>query len=171
MFLSRHLRATTLAAAAAATLLAATSVESATYAKSSPDIFETTVASGSFTTLTAALEAGGLTEILRTEGPFTVFAPTDEAFAKLPAETLQTLLAPGNRDELVALLTRHVVAARVDSTEIVAMERLQTVSGRSVGIAVIDRTVFIDGARVETADIRARNGVIHAIDTVLLPGS
>lgn len=133
------------------------------------DIVETAVAAGSFTTLAAALEAAGLVETLQGDGPFTVFAPTDDAFAALPDGTVESLLEPENRDALVAILTYHVVAGRVTSDQVVQLDEATTVNGAPVQIAVEDGTVRINQATVTAVDVAASNGVIHVIDQVLLP--
>jgi uncharacterized surface protein with fasciclin (FAS1) repeats len=133
------------------------------------DIVDTAVAAGSFNTLATALQAAGLVDTLKGSGPFTVFAPTDEAFAKLPAGTVENLLKPENKDALVKVLTYHVVAGSVKSTEVVKLDSAKTVEGQSVRIAVKDGNVMINDAKVVKADIAASNGVIHVIDTVILP--
>jgi uncharacterized surface protein with fasciclin (FAS1) repeats len=133
-----------------------------------PDIVDTALKTGSFKTLTAALKAAGLVDTLKGKGPFTVFAPTDEAFAKLPAGTVETLLKPENKDKLVAILTYHVVAGNVKAAEVVKLKSVETVLGQSVAIDAKDG-VKINNARVIKADIGCGNGVIHVIDTVLLP--
>ena len=131
------------------------------------DIVETAVAAGSFTTLTAALEAANLVEALKGEGPFTVFAPTDAAFAKLPAGTVEALLA--DPEALAAILTYHVVNDRVPASAVVNLTSAPTLNGQSVAIAVEGGTVKVNNATVVQTDIQASNGVIHVIDTVLLP--
>jgi uncharacterized surface protein with fasciclin (FAS1) repeats len=133
------------------------------------DIVDTAVAAGSFSTLATALTAGDLITTLKSEGPFTVFAPTDEAFAKLPAGTVENLLKPENKDQLVAILTYHVVAGKVEAAQVVKMTSAKTVNGQDVAIRVEGGTVFVNDARVTTADVAASNGVIHVIDTVLMP--
>ncbi|MCC5862064.1 MAG: fasciclin domain-containing protein [Gammaproteobacteria bacterium] len=133
------------------------------------DIVETAVAAGAFETLVAAVQAAGLVETLQGEGPFTVFAPTDEAFAALPEGTVESLLQPENRDQLVAILTYHVVAGKVMAADVVNLTSAETVNGASVTIAVEDGAVKIDGATVIQADVEASNGVIHVIDQVILP--
>jgi uncharacterized surface protein with fasciclin (FAS1) repeats len=133
------------------------------------DIVDTAVAAGSFTTLAAALEAGGLIGTLKSEGPFTVFAPTDEAFAKLPAGTVENLLKPENKDQLVAILTYHVVPGKVMAADVVKLDSAATVNGADLVIRVEDGTVFVNDARVTATDIAASNGVIHVVDTVILP--
>ena len=133
------------------------------------DIVETAVAAGSFKTLAAALQAAGLVETLKGDGPFTVFAPTDAAFAKLPAGTVENLLKPENRDKLRAILTYHVVAGKVTAADVMKMKSGKTVQGSSVKIAVTDGKVMVDKATVAKADVMASNGVIHVIDSVLMP--
>lgn len=130
------------------------------------DIVDTAVSAGSFTTLIAAVEAAGLVDILKGEGPFTVFAPTDEAFAALPEGTIEALLA--DIPTLTAILTYHVVPGAVMSTDLSDGMMAETVNGQSVTIALGD-TVTVDGATVTAADIVASNGVIHVIDAVILP--
>jgi transforming growth factor-beta-induced protein len=134
-----------------------------------PDIVDTAVAAGTFTTLAAALEAAGLVETLKGEGPFTVFAPTDEAFAKLDKALLDDLLKPENKDTLVAILTYHVVPGRVTAADVVKLTSAKTVQGEEITIKVEGDTVMVNDAKVTQTDIAARNGVIHVIDTVILP--
>jgi transforming growth factor-beta-induced protein len=133
------------------------------------DIVDTAVGAGSFTTLAAALQAAGLVETLKGAGPFTVFAPTDEAFAKLPAGTVENLLKPENKAQLQAVLTYHVVPGKVMAAQVTKMNSAKTVQGQSVRIQVVDGKVRVDNATVVAADVAASNGVIHAIDTVILP--
>jgi transforming growth factor-beta-induced protein len=133
------------------------------------DIVDTAVAAGSFNTLVTAVKAAGLVEVLKGEGPFTVFAPTDEAFAKLPKGTVEDLLKPENKAKLQAILTYHVIAGRVMSQDVVKLESAKTVQGQDVGIQVVDGKVKVDGALVTKADIETSNGVIHVIDAVILP--
>jgi len=135
------------------------------------DIVETAVAAGSFTTLAKALQAAGLVETLKGSGPFTVFAPTDEAFAKLPAGALADLLKPENKDKLKAVLTYHVVPGKVMASQVTGLTSAKTVNGESLSVAVKDGAVMIGGAKVVKADVEASNGVIHVIDSVLLPPS
>ena len=135
----------------------------------SKDIVDTAVANGSFKTLAAALKAAGLVDTLKGKGPFTVFAPTDAAFAKLPAGTIDTLLKPENREKLRRILTYHVVAGNVGSTQVVKITSAKTVSGDMVKISTKDGAVMVDNARVVTPDVAASNGVIHVIDTVIMP--
>lgn len=137
--------------------------------KAGKDIVETAVAAGSFTTLATALQAAGLVETLQGEGPFTVFAPTDEAFKKLPAGTVESLLKPENRDKLTAILTYHVVPGKVKAKDVVDLNSATTVEGSSVSINVKDGSVYVDKAKVVKTDVMASNGVIHVIDSVMLP--
>ena len=134
---------------------------------SKKDIVDTAVAAGSFKTLATALEAAGLVDTLKGPGPFTVFAPTDAAFAKLPAGTVEGLLK--DKPKLSAILTYHVVPGNVKAADVVKLDSAKTVNGQSVAIKVVDGKVMVDNATVTTADIEASNGVIHVIDTVLLP--
>jgi uncharacterized surface protein with fasciclin (FAS1) repeats len=133
------------------------------------DIVDTAVAAGSFKTLVAAVQAAGLVETLKGKGPFTVFAPTDEAFAKLPAGTVESLLKPENKDKLIAVLTYHVVPGKVLASDVVGLKEAKTVQGGKVKIAVIGDKVKIDDATVVKTDIVTSNGVIHVIDSVILP--
>lgn len=153
------------AAALALTLGAATMAA----AQDSKDIVDTAVAAGSFQTLAKALDAAGLVETLKGAGPFTVFAPTDEAFAKLPAGTLADLLKPENKQKLVAILTYHVVPGKVLAAQVVNLTSAKTVNGQSVAISTADGNVMVDNAKVVKTDILCSNGVIHVIDSVLLP--
>lgn len=134
------------------------------------DIVDTAVSAGSFTTLVAAVKAAGLVDTLKGEGPFTVFAPTDEAFAKLPAGTVEDLLKPENKDKLVAVLTYHVVPGKVMSGDIAGKEMMvKSVQGDTIDVNAMNG-VMVDGATVTSADVEADNGVIHVIDTVIMPG-
>jgi uncharacterized surface protein with fasciclin (FAS1) repeats len=135
------------------------------------DIVDTAVAAGSFSTLAAALGAAGLVDTLKGEGPFTVFAPTDEAFAKLPEGTVADLLKPENKAKLASILTYHVLAGEVMASAVVLMDgnSAATVNGASVKIGVKDGVVTVDGATVVTTDIKTSNGVIHVIDSVMIP--
>jgi len=137
--------------------------------KMRPDIVDTAVAAGSFKTLAAALEAADLIETLKGKGPFTVFAPTDEAFAKLPKGTVEDLLKPENKEKLVGILTYHVVAGRVMAADVVKLTEATTVQGSKVKIKVSDGKVTVDAANVVKTDIGCSNGVIHVIDAVILP--
>ena len=134
----------------------------------SKDIVDTAVGAGNFTTLVAAVEAAGLVETLKGEGPFTVFAPTDAAFAALPAGTVEDLLKPENKDKLTAILTYHVVPGKVMSTDLSEGLKAATVQGGEVTIT-LDGGAKVNGATISTADIEASNGVIHVIDSVILP--
>lgn len=135
----------------------------------SKDIVDTAVSAGQFSTLAAALEAADLVGTLKGDGPFTVFAPTDAAFAKLPDGTVADLLKPENRDQLTAILTYHVVAGKVYAADVVKLEAATTVNGSDVSIEVKDGSVRINDANVVKTDISASNGVIHVIDTVIMP--
>ena len=133
------------------------------------DIVDTAVGAGSFNTLVAAVQAAGLVETLKGEGPFTVFAPTDEAFAKLPAGTVENLLKPENKDQLVAVLTYHVVPGKVMSADIAGKKaEVPSVQGSAISVDATDG-VKVDEANVVTPDVEASNGVIHVIDAVILP--
>jgi len=133
------------------------------------DIVATAAGNETFSTLVAAVKAGGLVETLQGEGPFTVFAPTNEAFAKLPAGTVESLLKPDNKEKLVAILTYHVVPGRVYSSDVVKLGSAQTVNGKNVTIKTSKSGVMLDNAKVIATDIDATNGVIHVIDSVILP--
>jgi uncharacterized surface protein with fasciclin (FAS1) repeats len=133
------------------------------------DIVDTAVAAGSFKTLAAALQAAGLIETLKGKGPFTVFAPTDAAFAKLPAGTVESLLLPENREKLRRILTYHVVSGAVTSDSVVTMTSAKAVSGDTITIKTMAGKVMVDNAHVTTTDIITSNGVIHVIDSVIIP--
>ncbi len=135
----------------------------------SKDVVETAISAGNFETLTAALGAAGLVEILKSEGPFTVFAPTDEAFAMLPAGTVEMLLMPANKQKLIDILTYHVVAGNVKAADVIKLSSAETLNGQLVAIKILDGKVFINNATVLNADIESSNGTIHVIDTVLMP--
>jgi transforming growth factor-beta-induced protein len=137
--------------------------------KAQKDIVDTAVGAENFKTLVAAVKAAGLVDTLKGKGPYTVFAPTDEAFAKLPAGTLETLLKPENKDKLTAILTYHVVPGRVMAADVVKLDSAKTVQGSKVKISVADGKVKVDGANVIATDIKTSNGVIHVIDSVILP--
>ncbi|MEN9838460.1 MAG: hypothetical protein RLZ79_2128 [Pseudomonadota bacterium] len=178
MFQSRVSRRSSLRFSAAALALTAAAVLSApavlasnhgAKAKASKDIVDTAVAAGNFGTLAKALTAAGLVETLKGPGPFTVFAPTDAAFAKLPAGTLDKLLKPENKAQLTGILTYHVVPGAVKAADVVKLTEAKTVQGQSVKISVKDGKVSVDGANVTATDIAASNGVIHVIDAVILP--
>jgi uncharacterized surface protein with fasciclin (FAS1) repeats len=132
------------------------------------DIVDTAVANGSFTTLAAALTAAGLVDTLKGEGPFTVFAPTDAAFAALPAGTVEDLLKPENKDQLVAVLTYHVVPGKVMSTDLTEGMTAATVNGKDITIT-LEGGPKVNGAVISAPDVAASNGVIHVIDSVILP--
>lgn len=133
------------------------------------DIVDTAIAAGSFTTLAKALTAAGLVETLKGAGPFTVFAPTDAAFAKLPAGTLDNLLKPENKEKLKAILTYHVVSGKVLAADVVKLKKAKTVNGQELNIMVMGSTVMVNNATVTQTDIMCSNGVIHVIDAVVMP--
>lgn len=156
---------------AAPLALAAPGTAAAPASQAQSDIVDTAVAAGQFNTLAAALKAAGLVDTLKGDGPFTVFAPTDAAFAALPAGTVDNLLKPENRDQLVAVLTYHVVPGRHPAAKVAGMDEATTVNGAGLDIAATGGAVTVQGARVLQADVNASNGVIHVIDKVLVPGS
>ncbi len=159
-----------LSGAIAASLLVISMIASAGEKKAeSQDIVDVAVANGSFNTLAAALKAGGLIDVLKGDGPFTVFAPTDEAFAKLPEGTVENLLKPENIEQLKAVLTYHVVSGKVMAADVVKLNSATTVNGADVAISVEQQSVKVNTATVVAADVMATNGVIHVIDTVILP--
>jgi len=133
------------------------------------DIVDTAVAAGQFKTLAAALGAAGLVDTLKGPGPFTVFAPTDEAFAKLPKGTVEELLKPENKAKLTAILTYHVVAGKVMAADVMKVKDAKTVQGGSIKVNVMGGKVMVDNATVIKTDIGASNGVIHVIDSVVMP--
>jgi uncharacterized surface protein with fasciclin (FAS1) repeats len=133
------------------------------------DVVDTAIAAGSFKTLAKALDAAGLVTTLKGAGPFTVFAPTDEAFAKLPDGTLETLLKPENKEKLRRILTYHVVAGTVMASDVVKLQSAKAASGETITVKVKDGVVHVDNATVTRADVLASNGVIHVIDSVILP--
>lgn len=133
------------------------------------DIVDIAASNDNFSTLVAAVKAAGLVDTLKSDGPFTVFAPTDEAFASLPEGTVENLLKPENKDQLIAVLTYHVVSGKVKAEQVVDLDTATTVQGQAVDIAVTDAGVMVDNAKVIQTDIMATNGVIHVIDTVILP--
>ena len=149
-------------------LISATPILAGNYGKTK-DIVDTAVSAGSFNTLVAAVQAAGLVDALKADGPLTVFAPTDEAFAKLPEGTVESLLQPENIDQLKAVLTYHVVSGKVMSTDLSDGASASTLQGSDIGIKIADGTVSVNNATVTSADIKTSNGVIHVIDTVLLP--
>lgn len=144
------------------------SSKKAQQAANKTDIIDTAVAAGSFNTLAAAIKAAGLVDTLKSDGPFTVFAPTDEAFAKLPPGTVETLLKPENKDKLVSILTYHVVSGKVPASKVTSLNSAATVNGQRVSINT-KKGVMVDKANVVKTDIETSNGIIHVIDTVLLP--
>jgi uncharacterized surface protein with fasciclin (FAS1) repeats len=153
-------------------ILVAASLFSGVLAQTAPGtIVEVAVGNKSFSTLVAAVKAAGLVETLSGAGPFTVFAPTDEAFAKLPAGTVEDLVKPENKEKLTAILTYHVLAGKVMAADAIAADgkMVKTVNGQEIAVKVKDGKVMINDSTVIIADVAASNGVIHAIDTVLLP--
>jgi len=169
MLMKRKLNIPAFTAVAAAFLLLITNAYAGNYGKKQSDLVDTAVNAGTFSTLVAALEAGDLVGTLKSDGPYTVFAPNDEAFAKLPEGTVEMLLLPENKDKLVAILTYHVVPGNVTAAEVVTMQTAMTANGEALSIRVVDETVFINDSRVVAADIGASNGIIHVVDTVILP--
>ncbi len=153
----------------AAVVVAVAASGTTTVRAQSKDVVETAVAAGSFKTLATALEAAGLVSTLKGPGPFTVFAPTDQAFAKLPAGTLETLLKPENKEKLQRILTFHVVSGKVMASDVVKLTSAKAVSGDTITIKVHNGVVHVEQATVTKADVAASNGVIHVIDTVLVP--
>ena len=153
-----------MAAGIAAAVMIATPAQAQTR-----DIVDTAVAAGQFKTLAAALKAAGLIDTLKGPGPFTVFAPTDEAFAKLPKGTVEDLLKPENKAKLTAVLTYHVVPGKVMAADVVKVKEAKTVQGGALKVSASGGKVTVDNATVVKTDIAASNGVIHVIDTVILP--
>ena len=153
------------------TSLAIAFVAHADHHKMKKDIVDVAAANPDFSTLVAAVQAAGLVDALKGEGPLTVFAPTDAAFAKLPAGTVESLLLPENKAKLVEILTYHVVAGKVMAADVVKLDSATTLQGQSVKIKVVGGNVMVDTANVLATDVKASNGVIHVIDTVLLPGA
>ena len=137
------------------------------YGKKQKDIVDTAVANGNFTTLVKAVKAADLVETLKGDGPFTVFAPTDAAFAKIPSDTLSALIS--DKSALTGVLTYHVVPGKVLAEDVVTLNEAKTIQGQSVDINVKNDKVFVDGAQVVMTDIKTSNGVIHVIDTVIMP--
>lgn len=133
------------------------------------DIVDTAVAAGNFNTLVAAVKAAGLVDALKGPGPLTVFAPTDEAFAKIPKETLESLLKPENKEKLVKILTYHVAPGQLKAKDVMSLKETKTLQGGTVKFRASGGNVQVNNARVVKADIAASNGVIHVIDTVLMP--
>jgi uncharacterized surface protein with fasciclin (FAS1) repeats len=155
---------------AALALTFAAPAQAQSEAEMEKDIVETAIAAGQFETLVAAVQAAELGEVLQGDGPFTVFAPTDEAFAKLPEGTIADLLKPENKETLVAILTYHVVPGKVMAADAAQLTSAATVQGGEITIKAYDGKVWIDNAQVIAADVEASNGVIHVIDSVILPG-
>jgi uncharacterized surface protein with fasciclin (FAS1) repeats len=149
--------------------LLALSLNAAAGSMGKKDIVDTAVSAGNFKTLAAALQAAGLVDTLKGPGPFTVFAPTDEAFAKLPAGTVDDLLKPENKEKLVAILTYHVVPGKVTAKDVMKLHEATTVNGKDVKIMADGGKVMVDNANVVKTDIACSNGVIHVIDSVILP--
>ena len=147
----------------------ATALTAAPVVAQGRDIVDTAVAAGQFKTLAAALTAAGLVPTLKGPGPFTVFAPTDDAFAKLPKGTVEELLKPENKAKLTAILTYHVVPGKVMAADVASMKSAKTVQGGVLTILTKGDAVMVDSARVSKTDVPASNGVIHVIDTVLMP--
>jgi uncharacterized surface protein with fasciclin (FAS1) repeats len=150
----------------AATIALATTISALA---SDKDIVDTAVEAGQFKTLAAALEAAGLVSTLKGAGPFTVFAPTDEAFAKLPAGTVENLLKPENKQQLTEILTYHVVAGKVMAADVVGIDEAKSVNGKMIDVQVNGSAIKVNDASVTAVDIAASNGVIHVIDTVIMP--
>ncbi|TQV73146.1 fasciclin domain-containing protein [Aliikangiella marina] len=151
-------------------LFASTAVFAGSYGKKkSNDIVDVAAGNESFSTLVAAVKAAGLVDTLKSDGPFTVFAPTNEAFAKLPEGTVENLLKPENKDKLVAVLTYHVVPGKVLAKDVVGLSQAKTAQGSEVKISTAGGGVKVDNANVVATDIAASNGVIHVIDSVILP--
>ena len=170
MTLNRLTKLAAFGIAFAIALIAATSVNAGNYGKQAKsDIVDTAVAAGDFSTLAAALQAGDLIDTLKADGPYTVFAPTDAAFAKLPAGTVESLLLPENKDKLVAILTYHVVPGKVEAAQVVNMSAAPTANGEELAIRVEGETVYVNDSAVVATDIAASNGIIHVVDTVILP--
>ena len=157
------------AAAAKARAAGHSHVQTVAHKADAKDIVDTAVAAGDFATLVAAVKAAGLVETLKGAGPFTVFAPTDAAFAKLPPGTVESLLKPENKDKLVAVLTYHVVPGKVMAADVVKLTEAPTVQGAKAKVKVENGGVMIDNAKVVKTDIETSNGVIHVIDAVILP--
>ena len=153
--------------AVVATVIA--SISSAPARATGTDVVDTAVAAGQFKSLAAALDGAGLVSTLKGPGPFTVFAPTDAAFAKLPAGTVDNLLKPENKAQLTAILTYHVVPGRVTAADVAQLTEAKTVNGEMVKVRADGGSVMVNDAKVTAADVTASNGVIHVIDTVILP--
>ena len=157
---------------AAAALVGVALAAASTFARTADkDIVDTAVAAGQFKTLATAINAAGLAETLKGPGPFTVFAPTDAAFAKLPAGTVENLLKPENKAQLTAILMYHVVPGIATAADVVKLDEAKTVGGKMVSVHASGRSVMLDNAQVVTTDIAASNGITHVIDSVLIPPS
>ena len=139
------------------------------HSKMGPSIVELAAGNDNLSTLVAAVKAAGLVGVLSGDGPYTVFAPTNAAFAKLPEGTVESLLKPENKDQLTAILAYHVVSGKVKAADVIKLDSAKTIEGRSVTISATDEGVKVDAANVIVTDIAASNGVVHVIDSVLLP--
>lgn len=160
----------TIVGALAASLLALSMIAGAAEHKAeAKDIIDLAATNGNFNTLSAALKAAGLVDVMKGKGPFTVFAPTDEAFAKLPKGRVENLLKPENIEQLKAILTYHVVSGKVMAADVVKLDSATTLNGADVSIAVKEETVKVNDATVVKTDVVASNGIIHVVDTVILP--
>ncbi len=148
-----------------------TSTQASEKSEATLDIIDTAAKAGTFKTLATALKAAGLDQTLKGKGPFTVFAPSDEAFAKLPKGTVEELLKPENKKKLAAILNYHVVSGNVSAKDVMSMESAETVNGESVKIKTVGTTVMVNDAKVIKTDIACKNGTVHVIDTVLMPKS
>jgi len=151
------------------TLLANDGVKPPVKEKAAMDIVDLAASTDFLSTLVAAVKAGDLVDVLKGDGPFTVFAPTNEAFAKLPAGTVEELLKPENKAKLVEILTYHVVAGKVKSTDLKDGQKEKTVQGQEITVSLKDGKAMINNATVTAADIEATNGIVHVIDTVIMP--
>ena len=159
----------TLAFAAAMVIFGSGATAQMSTTKPSADIVDTAVSAGSFKTLVAAVQAAGLVDTLKGTGPFTVFAPTDDAFAKLPPGTLESLLKPENKSKLAGILTFHVVPGKQMAANVIASKTLKTVQGQELAVEIKDGKAYVNGAQIVKTDIVTSNGVIHVIDAVVLP--
>jgi len=137
--------------------------------KSHDDIVDTAISNGNFTTLVAAVKAAGLVDTLKSPGPLTVFAPTDDAFAKLPKGTVESLLKPENKDKLVSILTYHVAPGKLTADKVLKRNHIKTAQGQSLTVMLKGGKPYVDNAQITATDIKASNGVIHVIDTVVMP--
>lgn len=164
-----HITGLTVLLFTGAVLGSALAYDYGTSAKRQKDIVDTAIAAGDFQTLVTAVKAAGLVDTLKGEGPFTVFAPTDEAFAKLPAGTLEELLKPENKAKLQGILTYHVVPGEVTAADVAMLNSAKTVNGQKLTIQIENGMVMVDQARVIKTDVLASNGVIHVVDAVVLP--